>query len=258
MKRDVHARELAYHEEIYAGFAQQHFARPAVRAFRRHSAGQIMRALAAGPDSRLLSIGCGIGDTELLLAPRVKEIVGLDLSPAAIRQAREDARRLGVTNVRFEEGALDSVPPEPGGFDGIFAIFLLHHLPDEELERFPSAVARLLAPGRRFYSLDPSRYRLTGAVGRVLIPHLMEKHQSPDERELAPAEVRDLFARAGFEVEHRTYDFLSTPLAGLFPSAAWLYRAARLVDEVLIRTPLLNRAGSNFEVVGRKAPSEQS
>ena len=252
MRRDVHARELAYHEEIYAGFAQRHFARPAVRAFRRHSAERIMRALGAGPGSRLLSIGCGIGDTELLLAPRVKEMVGLDLSPTAIRQARADARRLGVTNVRFEEGSLEEAALEAGAFDGVFAIFLLHHLPDGELDRFPSAVARLLAPGGGFYSLDPSRYRLTGAVGRLLIPRLMEKHQSPDERELAPAKVRELFARTGFEAEHRAYDFLSTPLAGLFPSAAWLYRTARLVDEVLIRAPLVNRAGSNFEVVARR------
>jgi hypothetical protein len=49
------------------------------------------------------------------------------------------------------------------------------------------------------------------------------------------------------------YDFLSTPLAGLLPGARWLYRAARLADEVLVRAPLMARWGSNFEVVARRA-----
>jgi len=29
---DPHQRELEYHEKLYSGFAQSHFARPAVRA----------------------------------------------------------------------------------------------------------------------------------------------------------------------------------------------------------------------------------
>ena len=85
---DVLARELAYHEKLYSGFAQSHFARPAVRALRAHMAKRILKATGAGRDSRVLSLGCGIGDTELLIAPHVREIVGVDLSPTAIRQAR--------------------------------------------------------------------------------------------------------------------------------------------------------------------------
>src|SRR5512142_1763209 len=97
-------RELAYHEELYSGFAQAHFARPAVRALRRHMVGRILALTGAGAQSRVLSMGCGIGDTELLLAPHVGEVVGVDLSPAAIRQARADAEKAGIRNARFEEG----------------------------------------------------------------------------------------------------------------------------------------------------------
>src|SRR5438067_3137089 len=93
---DVVERELRYHEKLYSGFAQAHFARPAVRALRAHMVTRILQATGAGPQSRVLSLGCGIGDTELLLAPKVSEVTGLDLSPAAIRQARADAERLGV------------------------------------------------------------------------------------------------------------------------------------------------------------------
>ena len=91
---EVLKRELAYHEKLYAGFAQRHFARPAVRLLRCHMVARILHLTGVGKDSRVLSVGCGIGDTELLLAPYVAEIVGVDLSPAAIRQARADAERL--------------------------------------------------------------------------------------------------------------------------------------------------------------------
>ncbi|MDE3168355.1 MAG: methyltransferase domain-containing protein, partial [Acidobacteriota bacterium] len=66
--------------------------------------GRILALTGAGPRTRVLSLGCGIGDTELLLAPHVAEVLGIDLSPAAIRQARADAARLGIPNARFEEG----------------------------------------------------------------------------------------------------------------------------------------------------------
>src|SRR5215470_206632 len=92
------ARELEYHERLYSGFAQTHFARPAVRALRAHMVAHIRRLTGVGREARVLSIGCGIGDTELLLAPHVGELVGTDLSPAAIRQARADAGKAGIRN----------------------------------------------------------------------------------------------------------------------------------------------------------------
>src|ERR1700683_2128732 len=143
-------RELAYHEKLYSGFAQAHFARPAVRALRAHMARRILRMTGAAARSRVLSLGCGIGDTELLLAPHVREIVGADLSPAAIRQARADAQRLGIRNARFEVGS-----EAPGRYDAVIAIFFLHHLPDAALTAMPGKLRECLEPGGVFYFLRP-------------------------------------------------------------------------------------------------------
>jgi SAM-dependent methyltransferase len=240
---DVLARELAYHEKLYSGFAQAHFARPAVRALRAHMARRILEVTGAGPDSRVLSLGCGIGDTELLLAPHVREIVGVDLSPAAIRQARADASRLGIRNARFEEGSSCAGP-----FDAVIAIFFLHHLPDAELATLPAKLAQMLSPGGAFYSLDPSRARLSGVVGRRLIPGLMKKYQTQDERELDGESAAALFRRAGFDVRVDMYDFGSSPLAGLFPGWRFGYRTARRLDDALLRISALRKRGSNFEL----------
>ncbi len=243
-------RELRYHEKLYSGFAQQHFARPAVRALRAHMVSRLLRLLRDPQSARVLSLGCGIGDTEILLAPYVKELHGVDLSPAAIRQARQDSA--GLTNTRFFEGSLDSVE---GQFDLVFGIFFLHHLPDSILHAAPSRIGKLLAPGGCFYALDPNRYRLSGAIGSLVIPHLMRKYQTEDERELDPVRTAELFRGAGFDARVDYYDFLSSPLAGLFPGWRGGYLAARLWDDYLIGVPLLQRIGSNFELVASLPPA---
>jgi cyclopropane fatty-acyl-phospholipid synthase-like methyltransferase len=242
----VLTRETEYHEKLYSGFAQKHFARPAVRALRAHLVRRILAATGAGPRWRVLSVGCGVGDTEILLAPHVGEILGVDLSPAGVQQAREDAARAGIGNARFQTGTLEDVA---GEFDLIVAVFLLHHLPDPLLEEWPARIAARLRPGGMFYSLDPSRHRLSGRVGQLLFPKLMAKYQSPDERQLDPEDTARRFRAAGFRCRTRFYDFVSSPLAGLLPGWRSGYRAARLLDEALIRTPGLRRWGSNFELL---------
>jgi len=245
----VLARELEYHERLYSGFAQRHFARPAVRALRAHLVGHIVKVAGAGPSARVLSLGCGIGDTELLLAPRVGSVTGVDLSRKAVQQATEDAARAGLGNVRFFEASLETVA---GEFDLVIAVFFLHHLPDAMLAAAPARIHERLAPGGVFYSLDPSRYRLSGAVGRLLFPALMRRYQTPDERELDPRGTEELFRRAGFECRTSFYDFVSSPLAGLLPGWRFGYRMARALDEILLRAPLVQRLGSNFEIIARK------
>lgn len=248
----VMAREIEYHERLYAGFAQKHFARPAVRALRAHMVSRILSVTGTSGTARVLSLGCGIGDTELLLAPHVGELVGVDLAPSAIRQARDDAARAKRTNVRYIEGTAESAAFDPGSFDLVIAVFFLHHVPDAMLAALPRRIYDLLAPGGCFYSLDPSRRRLSGAIGSIVIPKLMRKYQSPDERELDAETTEGLFARAGFEAKTDFYDFVSSPLAGLFPGWRAGYCAARLLDDAVLHVPPLRRLGSNFEVIARK------
>jgi ubiquinone/menaquinone biosynthesis C-methylase UbiE len=252
LSEETLARELAHHEELYSGFAQQHFAKPAVRELRAHMVKRILAVTGAGSRSRVLSLGCGIGDTELLLAPQVGSITGIDVSPSAIKQAREDAPRAGAVNAEFLEASAASASLADSSFDAVIGIFFLHHLPDPELKTMARRIYGWLKPGGVFYGLDPSRYRLSGALGSLLIPHLMRRYQTPDEHELKPSEAAAHFTEAGLQARFLYYDFCSTPLAGLFPSWRFGYRLTRSLDEVLIRVPLLRVVSSNFELIARK------
>ncbi len=79
----------------------------------------------------------------------------------------------------------------------------------------------------------------------------MKRYQTPDERELDPEVTGELFRKAGLETEVSTYDFGSSPLAGLFPGWSFGYRAARAVDDVLLRAAIFRKLGSNFEIVAK-------
>ena len=252
MSDEVHARELAHHEELYSGFAQQHFAKPAVRALREAIVRRILQATGVSSTSAVLSLGCGIADTELLLAPQVGSITGIDLSPAAIRQARIDAGRRGISNLELREGAFETALEKDRSFDAIIAIFFLHHLPGQEFSRAVEGIFSRLRPGGTFYSLDPNRWRLSGAIGKLLVPKLMARYQTPDEHELDPRAATSLFTESGFEARFDYFDFASSPWAGLFPSNRAGYRVLRAVDNALIRTPLVRKLGSNFEVIARR------
>jgi 2-polyprenyl-3-methyl-5-hydroxy-6-metoxy-1,4-benzoquinol methylase len=244
-------RELAYYEDLYSTYGPGLFAQPGIVLFREYLARRILRVTGVGSQSRVLSIGCGIGDTELLLAPHLAHVTGVDLSPAAIAEARRAASARGLTNAKFVAGSWQTqCVDEP--FDAIVAIFFLHHLPDPDLNAFPTQIATMLRPGGKFYALDPSARRLSGFLGQLLVPKLMQKYQTEDERQLSPRSTAAPFRAAGFDTVTGWFDFVSTPLAGLFPAWTTGYRLARHLDEALTRIPLLREVSSNFELIARK------
>ncbi len=242
-------RELAYYEDLYGGFAQQHFAKPAVVAFRRYLASRIVEQTGVDANSRVLSLGCGIGDTELLLAPRVGEIVGVDLSPKAVAQARVDASRAGIRNVRFLDGNWQDAIRGMDRFDLVLGVFFFHHLTDTELAQVPVDLNQVLRPGGKVYALEPSARRLAGMIGKIVVPHLMKKYQTDDERQLLGGVMGDLFRARGYTVRVNWFDFLSTPLAGLLPSWGAGYRVSRAVDHALVKVPGLRELSANFDLV---------
>jgi SAM-dependent methyltransferase len=244
--------EREYYENLYSGFAQQHFAKAAVVAFRKHLVRRILQLTGANRDSRVLSVGSGTGDTELLLAPHVGSVLGIDISRRGVEHAASTAEAQGVTNASFVVSELDDPALTPESFDAVVAVFFMHHLPERIDADLPRRFHRLLRPGGVFYALDPSYYRLSGMLGKILFPALMKKYQTEGEEPLKPDRTWRAFASAGFEVRGSYYDFISTPLAGLLPSWKSGYGASRFLDEVLVRAPGIRLLSSNFEVVARK------
>ncbi len=61
------------------------------------------------PDAVLVDVCCGTGTIGISLARRVRQVVGVDLVPSAIEDAKVNAQLNGVTNITFECGKAEQV-----------------------------------------------------------------------------------------------------------------------------------------------------
>ena len=89
-----------------------------------HSA-EIFPSLEVRTGDRVIDIGCGFGDTAILLAERVGptgSVLGVDCCEAFLDYGRRDAAAVGVTNVSFLEADVLTYPFRPE-YDFCFSRF---------------------------------------------------------------------------------------------------------------------------------------
>ncbi len=102
---------------------------------------------ALGEPKRILDLGTGDGWPALPLARHVREVVALDPSPRRADVARDNARRLGLTNVEVVCAPAEDLPFPDGSFDGVVAATAIEQCTDPE--RALREAFRVLAPGGR-------------------------------------------------------------------------------------------------------------
>ncbi len=103
----------------------------------------LLRAAGVEPDGsrRVLDLGCGTGLSGVALKPFARRLVGLDLSPGMLAEAR----RRGLYDALEEADLLDWLPHQRGGFELVAAADVLNYL--GELGPAFRAIAGALAPG---------------------------------------------------------------------------------------------------------------
>lgn len=133
---------------------------------------------------RVLDVGCGPGtNTHHFLHC---DYLGVDINPAYVRDAE---RRYGP---RFRVADVTTLGVEPGGgFDCILANSLLHHLPDQAVERLLGHLATLLSGDGAVHILDlvlperPSAARLLARLDRGEHPRPLQRWRQLFSRHFA-------------------------------------------------------------------------
>ena len=105
----------------------------------------LIRLAAPQPDERWLDAACGPGVVSRALAPLVREVHGVDLTPAMVELARREAAAAGLGNATFAVGDATAIAVPDAGFDGALARFAIHHMPLPG--RLFAELARVVRPG---------------------------------------------------------------------------------------------------------------
>ena len=170
------------------------------------------------PSDTVLDVATGTGFTALAFAPHVRSVVGLDVSPGMLAQARNSASEQGDRNTRFQEGAAESLPFDDAAFDLVTCRIAPHHFLD--VQKFLSETARVLKPNGRFVLVDttvpddaPDAAQWQNAVEVLRDPSHVQNY--------TPSEWRQMTESAGLTVtECRTDgDGITIPLSD------WLHKA---------------------------------
>jgi SAM-dependent methyltransferase len=120
-------------------------------------------------DETVLDIGCGSGLQTLLIGKRVRRVVGIDISEAAIAAARwkcEHARRR--VNAEFLCVKIEDAGFGDCSFDKVFSFSVLEHIPD---------YARVLTEAHRVLRTGGEMIFSVDSLETIEDPGIVETHQ---------------------------------------------------------------------------------
>lgn len=154
------------------------------------------------PGERALDLATGTGDLAHGLAARGAVVAGLDVTHRMLQLARAKPVPAGAPRITWTTADMTALPFRDGAFQVVTTSYGLRNVPD--LEVAVAEIARVLAPGGRFLSLDFNRpaspvvraayLGYLGAVGGVLGWAL---HGDPDTYRYIPASIRRYPGAAG-------------------------------------------------------------
>lgn len=109
---------------------------------------RVRRLLTLSGEERALDVGTGAGALALALAPLVREVVGVDIVPELLAEARARAPE----NMQLVEADGRSLPFPAAAFDVVSSARTFHHTPRPEL--VVAEMSRVLRPGGTMLVVD--------------------------------------------------------------------------------------------------------
>ena len=192
------------------------------------------------PNDLALEVCCGPGALALALAPAVRHVTGMDLTPAMLEQAKLRQVSSGIGNVDWISGEIDNIPFEDGRFAIVMCSSAFHHLvrPRHAFRE----MLRVCRPGGRILIKD-----VTPEPEKVERYDATEKLRDPSHTHaLTVDEMRAL--GSGLEVDELSFRTIDTPAVPLEAVLATSFPTECSLDE--LRSLFLDDARSGEDRLG--------
>lgn len=174
----------------------EQFTRQAIPFSRMHTDQEsielLIDAAAVTRDDTVLDVACGPGIVACAFAAVAGHVVGIDITPAMLEQARVLQQSKGFKNLSWKIGDVTALPFGDGEFSGVVSRYALHHVMEPAVVL--REMVRVCRPGGRVVVADV--FTTSDAQGEKY--DRMEKLRDPSHvRALQLDELRRRFVAAG-------------------------------------------------------------
>lgn len=215
-------------------------------------AARLVEFAGVGPGEAVLDIGTGTGVVALTAARIGARVRALDLTPALLEHARENARIANQPDIEWVEGDAEQLPYPDASFDVVLSQFGHMFAPRHELA--VSEMRRVLKPGGRvaFATWPPEHFvgRLFAFVGRNSPPP--PPGATPPQLWGNPAIIAERLG-AGFEAPFFEYAEMTIPALSVAHIRTFMEHSVgpmqKLVERLAGDPPALAAVRSGFEAL---------
>jgi ubiquinone/menaquinone biosynthesis C-methylase UbiE len=162
-------------------------------------------------DGVALDIATGSGHTAFALAPHVRSVIGIDLTPEMLREAESLRMKRSIWNVVFQTGDVHHLPFGDESFNLVTCRRAAHHFSD--IRRALGEIRRVLTPDGRVVIDDRSVPE--DDFADECMNRLDTWHDESHVREYRPSEWSRMLEDAGFRVEAGETYIRHRPLSSL-------------------------------------------
>jgi ubiquinone/menaquinone biosynthesis C-methylase UbiE len=163
----------------------------------QHVLGRVVALSQVSPDWHALDVATGTGHTAFALAPLVRAVVGIDLTPEMLEEARHLQTARAIANVSFQVADVHHLPFADGAFDLVTCRRAAHHF--SNIGAALREIRRVLRPGGRLV-VDDRSVPEDDEVD-TLMNQLDLYHDASHVREYRPSAWQQMVQEAGFVVE---------------------------------------------------------